>query len=180
MKEEPILEKRREHIGRIASLAPRAWLARLLLVLALPSCVARPAAPAKPAKPAKPDRSDVAEIEALLRAQTDAWNRGDLHAFVAGYAESELRMTFVGSKGTVVRGRAALEERYLKSYPQGQRGRLTFDDLDIRRVGPDAYLVLGRWALARPPDDPHGMFTLVFERGPEGLQIVHDHSSGAE
>ena len=126
------------------------------------------------------DPGDVATIEALLRAQTDAWNRGDLHAFVAGYDESPQRMTFVGSKGVLVRGRAALEERYLASYPAGRQGTLRFSDLEIRRLGPDAYLVLGAWALARPPDDPHGRFTLVFARGPEGLRIVHDHSSGAE
>lgn len=127
-------------------------------------------------EPLPVDANDVAAIESLLAAQTAAWNRGDLHAFVASYAQSP-RMTFVGAKGVIVRGRAALEERYRKSYPTGQTGALTFDDLDMRRLGSDAYLVLGRWSLARPPDDPHGRFTLVLERGPNGLEIIHDHSS---
>jgi len=131
------------------------------------------------AGPPAPDPADVATIESLLAAQGAAWNRGDLHAFVAGYAAGE-RMTFVGAKGTITRGRAALEERYRKAYPSGQEGRLTFDELEIRRVGPDAYVVLGRWALARPPDDPHGRFTLVLERGERGLEIIHDHSSDAD
>ncbi len=126
-----------------------------------------------------PDPDDVTAIEALLAAQGEAWNRGDLHDFVAGYAASE-RMTFVGAKGTITRGRAELEERYRKAYPSGQEGRLTFDELEIRRVGPDAYVVLGRWALARPPDDPHGRFTLVLERGDAGMEIIHDHSSDAD
>jgi ketosteroid isomerase-like protein len=125
------------------------------------------------------DASDRAAIERVLHEQDLAWNRGDLHAFVAGYAEGE-RMTYVGKGGTLVRGRAALEERYRRSYPEGRRGTLTFSDLDFRRVGPDDYLVLGRWALDLPPENPHGVFTLVFERGPDGLAIIHDHSSGAD
>jgi uncharacterized protein (TIGR02246 family) len=150
-----------EHIGRLCAAAALAALA---------SCVARTP---------PPDPSDVVAIEALLAAQTDAWNRGDLGRFVAGYGESD-RCTFIGGDGTVVRGRAALEARYRASYPEGRRGTLTFSDLDVRRVGPHAYVVLGRWALEREPDDPHGVFTLVFERGEAGLEIVHDHSSGVE
>ena len=131
------------------------------------------------AGPAATEADDRAAIERVLAAQGEAWNRGDLHAFVAGYAESE-RMTFVGKGGAIVRGRAALEERYRKSYPEGRRGTLTFRDLDVRRLGPDDYLVLGTWALALPPENPHGVFTLVFERGAHGLEILHDHSSGAD
>ena len=123
-----------------------------------------------------PDPDDVAQITGILTEQARAWNRGDLAAFVAGYAESE-RMTFIGAKGTIVRGRAALLERYGRSYPEGQRGTLTFDQLEFRRVGPDAYLVLGRYSLARPPDDPKGVFTLVFERGEPGFEIIHDHTT---
>lgn len=136
------------------------------------------AACATPRGPLAPDPDDVRAIEALLAAQTAAWNRGDLAAFVAGYAQSG-RMTFVGGRGDVVRGRAALEERYRASYPAGSGGVLAFGDLDLRRLGPDAYLVLGTWRLSRPPDDPHGRFTLVFERGEHGLEILHDHSSDA-
>jgi ketosteroid isomerase-like protein len=138
------------------------------------STASRDAGAALPVAP-----EDRAAIERLLREQDEAWNRGDLHAFVAGYAASD-RMTYMGKGGAVVRGRAALEARYLKSYPEGRRGTLTFSDLDLRRLGPDDYLVLGKWSLALPPDDPHGVFTLVFERGADGFAIIHDHSSGAD
>jgi len=155
----------REHIG--ARRARR--VASLLLALAIDGCATRPATPA-------PDPGDVAAIEALLAQQAQAWNRGDLHAFVAGYGEGE-RMTFVGGDGTLVRGRDALEARYRKSYPAGKAGTLTFGGLDVRRLAEDSYVVVGKWALARPPDDPHGVFTLILERGEHGLEIVHDHSS---
>jgi uncharacterized protein (TIGR02246 family) len=129
--------------------------------------------------PATVAPEDRVAIERVLHDQDDAWNRGDLHAFVAGYAASD-RMTYMGKSGLVVRGRDALEERYRKSYPEGRRGTLTFSDLDLRRLGPDDYLVLGKWSLALPPDNPHGVFTLVFERGAAGFEIIHDHSSGAD
>ena len=164
-------ESRKHSLGALARIAP---LARSIVILAaLGGCVA-----GSRATPA-PDARDVEAIHSVLTAQTKSWNEGDVAGFVRGYAESE-RMTFIGSDGKVIRGRAALEERYRRSYSPGRMGTLTFQDLDIRRVGPDAYVVLGKWALARPPDDPHGVFTLLFERGPQGLQIVHDHSSGAE
>jgi beta-aspartyl-peptidase (threonine type) len=126
-----------------------------------------------------PDPDDVRAIERLLAEQDAAWDRGDLAGFVAGYAEGE-RMTYVGKGGAIVRGRRALEDRYRASYPEGRRGTLSFSELDVRRVGRDAYLVLGRWALDLPPDHPHGRFTLVLERGANGLEIIHDHSSGSD
>ncbi len=146
---------------------------RLAAALLLASCAS---APPVDAAPLIPSREDVHAIEALLEAQAEAWTRGDMHAFVAGYGATS-RMVFVSSRGDLVRGRAALEERYRKAYPSGQTGTLHFDELEFRRVGPDAYLVVGRWQLARPPDDPHGRFTLVLERGADGFEIIHDHSS---
>lgn len=167
-----------EHNGRPAGAPLARWGAFVVAAFALATAACTSSGRDASAW-REPAAADVAAIEALLAAQTAAWNRGDLHGFVAGYAESE-RMTFVGAKGAIVRGRAALEARYRKSYPNGQTGTLTFDELDVRRVGPDAYVVLGRWSLARPPDDPHGRFTLVLERGPDGLEILHDHSSDAD
>ena len=166
---------RREHRRNgAAAQVDRRRRRRLALALALLS-----AACAGPAATRATEAEDRAAIERILQEQDAAWNRGDLHAFVAGYAESE-RMTYVGKGGAIVRGRAALEERYRRSYPEGKRGTLTFGDLDVRRLGPDDYLVRGTWALALPPENPHGVFTLVFERGEHGLAIVHDHSSGAD
>jgi uncharacterized protein (TIGR02246 family) len=166
--------RRRRRFAQVSRIAAR-LLGSAALAWSLGGCASSPAADAPLAVAA----ADRAAIEHILKEQDEAWNRGDLHAFVAGYAEGE-RMTYVGKGGQLVRGRAALEERYRKSYPEGRRGTLTFSDLDVRRVGPDDYLVLGKWSLALPPDNPHGTFTLVFERGAKGFEIIHDHSSGAD
>jgi ketosteroid isomerase-like protein len=59
-------------------------------------------------------------------------------------------------------------------------GRLTFSDVEVTMLSPDAGLVLGRWRLQREQDEPSGLFTLVFRELPEGWRIVHDHTSAAE
>jgi len=163
--------RRRRAFAQVATL-----LIGSLVAGAAAGCSTNPAGAATPLEVAPADR---AAIERVLHDQDEAWNRGDLHGFVAGYAEGD-RMTYMGKSGQIVRNRATLEARYRKSYPEKRRGTLTFSDLDLRRLGPDDYLVLGKWSLALPPDDPHGVFTLVFERAASGFEIVHDHSSGAD
>lgn len=124
------------------------------------------------------DAADRQEIQAVLERQAKAWNSGDLDGFLDGYLESP-RMTFL-SGDTLIRGKAQLRERYQRRYPEDERGVLSFGELAISRLGAHSYLVLGTWSLQRPPDHPHGRFTLVFQRTGAGLRILHDHSSAAE
>jgi beta-aspartyl-peptidase (threonine type) len=56
-------------------------------------------------------------------------------------------------------------------------GRLDFYDLEFRFLGQDAALVLGHWRLSRVQGDIGGVFSLVWQRFPEGWRIVHDHTS---
>ena len=115
-------------------------------------------------------------IAAVLRAQQSAWNRGDVDAFLEGYWHSP-ELTFSGSNG-VARGWDAVLARYKKSYPdRAAMGQLTFSELEFRFLGPDAALVLGKWHLQREKDELGGVFTLVWQRFPEGWKIIHDHTS---
>ena len=41
-------------------------------------------------------------------------------------------------------------------------------------------VALGSWKLKRATDQPHGKFTLIFRKFPEGWKIIHDHTSAAE
>lgn len=122
------------------------------------------------------DRSAAAAVRELLEMQAEAWNRGDLEGFLAGYWNSP-NLTFAGAGG-VTRGWAAVRERYRRNYPgRGAMGRLTFSDLEITELGPAAVFVLGRWQLERAEDRPAGVFTLIVQKFPEGWRIVHDHTS---
>jgi ketosteroid isomerase-like protein len=118
------------------------------------------------------------EIRSVLRMQQDAWNHGDIDRFMNGYAHS--RRTVFVSEDTVRRGWETVRNRYREKYSdRAKMGVLTFSDLEIVLLSPDSAVALGRWKLQRAKDRPHGRFTLIFRRLPEGWRIVHDHTSAA-
>jgi uncharacterized protein (TIGR02246 family) len=128
------------------------------------------------AKDADERQADREAIRAVLRAQQNTWNRGDVDAFLMGYWRSP-ELTFSGSGG-VARGWDGVLARYKKTYPdRAAMGQLDFSELEFRFLGPDAALVLGRWHLKREKDDIGGVFTLVWQRFPDGWKIIHDHTS---
>jgi ketosteroid isomerase-like protein len=119
-----------------------------------------------------------AEIRAVIATQEEAWNRGDIEQFMAGYARAETT-TFV-SGDEVTRGWQNVLDRYKNRYSdRAKMGSLTFSELEITALGVDAAVALGRWELQRANDHPRGRFTLIFRRLPEGWRIVQDHTSAA-
>ena len=120
-----------------------------------------------------------AEIQRVLQSQQDAWNRGDIDAFMSGYARGD-DTTFV-SEDKIERGWENVRDRYRKKYSDRKKmGTLTFSDLEITMLSPDAAIALGRWSLKRENDQPHGCFTLLFRQTSEGWRIVQDHTSAAK
>jgi beta-aspartyl-peptidase (threonine type) len=118
------------------------------------------------------------ELTALLTEQAKCWNAADIGAFMQYYWNSD-ELTF-SSGGTTRRGWDATLRRYRQRYPTAERmGQLTFSDLEVRRLGETAALVLGRWHLSRDPDAIGGNFSLVFEKIDDRWVIVHDHTSQA-
>ena len=121
--------------------------------------------------------NSVAEIQSVLTVQQDAWNRGDIDAFMNGYARSA--STVFVSQDEVSRGWETVRDRYRVKYSDRTKmGTLSFSEIEVTALSPDAAVVLGRWRLKRTNDEPHGRFTLIFKRLPEGWRIVHDHTSG--
>jgi len=128
---------------------------------------------------AQPSRPDITlEISAVLKMQQDAWNRGDIDAFMNGYSRSD--ETLFVSGDDVTRGWQKVLDRYKKKYSdRAEMGTLTFSNLEITPLSNDSAVALGSWKLNRANDQPHGRFTLIFRRFPEGWRIVHDHTSAA-
>lgn len=117
-----------------------------------------------------------AVITRVLLEQQAAWNRGDVDAFLDGYWHSP-KLTFLGSSG-ISRGWDGVRSRYRRTYPdRAAMGKLDFSGLEFRFLGPDVALVLGHWHLARKSGDVGGVFSLVWQRGPAGWKIIHDHTS---
>jgi uncharacterized protein (TIGR02246 family) len=150
------------------------WAA-LLLVAIVPLSVSAHSS----AKPNKRESKIIAAVRAVVDAQRDAWNRGDIAGYMDGYARSE--DTVFVSGDNVTRGWQTVLDRYQKNYDSRDKmGTLTFSDLEITAIGNDAAIALGRWHLQRAKDEPHGRFTLVFRKTKQGWKIVHDHTSSAD
>lgn len=131
---------------------------------------------AAPELPPAARSSPQAALEAVLTRQQAAWNQGDVVAFMEGYWNSP-ELTFAGSSG-IIRGYAGVLTHYQQSYRnRSAMGHLDFTDLEVHALGQSAALVLGRWHLTRPAGDVGGVFSLVFQKFPEGWKIVHDHTS---
>jgi len=130
------------------------------------------------ATPNKQDTKAAVAIRAVLEAQRDAWNRGDIEGYMDGYARSA--DTVFVSGDNVTHGWQTVLDHYKKGYDSREKmGVLTFSDLEITPLGKDAATVIGRWHLQRAKDEPHGRFTLIFRKTKQGWKIVHDHTSSA-
>ncbi len=120
--------------------------------------------------------ADRAALDELLSTQQAAWNRGDIDAFMQGYAKTD-DIIFT-SGGKIRRGFTETLEKYRKAYvAKGVMGHLEFEVLEVRWLGADAAILLGRYTLTETPKAGSGLFTLIFERFPEGWKCVHDHTS---
>ncbi len=94
---------------------------------------------------------DDAAVRAVLLAQRDAWNRGDLAGYMAGYARSPDLVFTAG--GQVRRGWDETFARYRAKYTSSaEMGHLDFELLSVQPLGADGAIVLGRWRLTDTPN----------------------------
>ena len=120
-----------------------------------------------------------ANMVAVLTAQQDAWNAGDIEGFMQGYAKSaQLRFA---SGGNITLGWQETLDRYHARYTdRAKMGRLQFDVKDVEVLSDQSGLIFGQWTLIRDADKPTGLFTLHLKKGPDGWKIVSDHTSSAQ
>ncbi|HEX6494699.1 MAG TPA: nuclear transport factor 2 family protein [Acidobacteriaceae bacterium] len=121
---------------------------------------------------------DETAIRGVLNTQVEAWNRGDVVAFMQGYNNSP-DTTFVGK--TVEHGFANILARYQRNFAGKEKmGHLAFDDLEVHPLDAHIAVVTGRYHLTRSANgggDAQGIFSLVFEKTSTGWKIVLDHTS---
>jgi uncharacterized protein (TIGR02246 family) len=124
-------------------------------------------------------------VKALLATQSAAWNRGDLEAFTAVYAEDA---SFLSPTG-ITHGRHQVLERYRLRYPDKKAmGTLTLEVQEARSFSAGAgrscavqgVSVAAHWRLAYPdqPDKKtaEGSTLLVLRPRGDSWEIVQDAS----
>jgi ketosteroid isomerase-like protein len=147
---------------------------KTLIIIVLLSTTALGNSQTSPA--AAPQAADQAAIAKAMADQQTAWNQADIDTFMTTYWHSP-DVTFSGTSGTI-RGWDAVLARYKKSYTDREAmGQLQFSALEFHFLGPDGALLLGHWHLTRAKGDVGGVFSLVWQRFPEGWRIIHDHTS---
>jgi uncharacterized protein (TIGR02246 family) len=122
------------------------------------------------------------EIAGMMARSADAWNRGDLDAFVADYAPGDAT-TYIGGRG-IVRGPAAIRAVYAPRFaPGARRGTLRFENLEVDVLAPGVvnaiatYVLTDRTAAGADTTVGRGPTSLVMRKAGGRWRIVHDHSS---
>ncbi len=133
---------------------------------------------AQPLAAAQNVESDKAAINKVLHDQEMAWNKGDIEDFMHGYNDSP-DTTFIGK--TIAHGYQPILRRYKTAYANRDiMGKLTFTELDVRMLGPNHAVVMGKFHLTRNAaggGDSSGIYSLILEREPEGWRIIVDHTT---
>ena len=119
---------------------------------------------------------DEQQIKQLLAAQVAEWNTGRVEGYMHGYWEND-SLLFIGSKGPRYGFKATLE-KYKQAYPDdAHMGKLTSTIIEMRKLSPDYYFIVGKWALKRSAGDVSGDYTLLIRKINGKWLIVVDHSS---
>lgn len=122
-------------------------------------------------------KTDVDAIKSLMQMQEDAWNRGDLNAFMKAYHNSP-DLVFIGAKGPVYGYQQTLES-YKKRYPtRAEMGETHFDLLEMYRIDSNTAFLIGKFYLERESGDLKGTFSLVLQKIDGKWLIISDHTSG--
>lgn len=115
-------------------------------------------------------------IKQILEKQTEAWNKGDIDAFMQTYWKSD-SLVFVGKNGVTYGWQNTLDN-YRKGYPdKTAMGRLQFTIIRIESLSDQVYNVIGKWHLTRTIGNLQGHYTLIIKRINDKWLIVQDHSS---
>jgi len=110
-------------------------------------------------------QSEVAAgLKAALDAQAAAWNRGDLEAFVAIYAED---VSFVSPSG-IAHGRQEVLERYRRRYPDRKAmGTLSLEITETRVIAGEEFTFFGDTVVGRVQGATvTAIWTLTYEGKP--------------
>ncbi len=118
------------------------------------------------------------DVVKVLLKQEASWNKGDIEGFAQGYKDSPDTLFITR---LVSRGYSGLIAEYHQNYPtRAAMGTLNFSELEVHRLDDNFAVCIGKYHLERGKKDggnAEGIFSLVFEKTPDGWKIVVDHTT---
>ena len=151
---------------------------RVFLALAALTLIPFAPATAHPPTSAEADqaRADILKVISDMQA---AWNRGDFRGYMAGF--SNPGVIFV-SGGRIKDGWQGALDDYIRNYgaSDATRGVLTFYDMKIELLAPDAAQLIGHYRLDRPEKPMEGINTRLFRKVDGRWTIALNHVSAHE
>ncbi|HWI93675.1 MAG TPA: nuclear transport factor 2 family protein [Flavisolibacter sp.] len=120
---------------------------------------------------------DVKDIIALMRTEEEAWNGGDIDAYVNLYAPGDsTRMIYFGGNG-VTRGKDSILAFYKKYWPKEKMGHLTLLHDSIEKISSEYYYVSGFFNVSYPSGkEVKGRFSGLVKKIKGKWFLYTDHS----
>jgi uncharacterized protein (TIGR02246 family) len=115
-------------------------------------------------------------ILAVISRMEQAWNRGDFHGYMQGFANPDV--IFV-SRGEFQKDWQGTLDHYIRDYggSSDTRGTLHFFDIRIELLGPDAAQLISRYRLDRPRNAQDGINTRLMRKRGDKWVIALNHVS---
>ena len=115
-------------------------------------------------------------IRALIARMQAAWNRGDFRGYMEGFANPDV--VFV-SRGRIQRDWQATLDHYIADYggAPGSQGELTFPNIRIEMLAPDAAQLISDYNLVRAAGSQVGVNTRLMRKRGSQWVIALNHVS---
>jgi uncharacterized protein (TIGR02246 family) len=126
--------------------------------------------------------SDTIEKDAIrdvIAQMQAAWNRGDFHGYMAGFANPDV--IFV-SRGKIQKDWQATLDHYIEDYggSPGSQGELAFSNIRIEILAPDAAQLISDYKLVRAAGNQTGVNTRLMRKRDGKWVIGLNHVSQIE
>jgi uncharacterized protein (TIGR02246 family) len=149
----------------------------LLTVAFLAVCSASPLLAQSPDQMYTATREQL-DVTKVVLAQEDAWNKGDLEAYLSHFKDAKDTEAILGGP---VRGLEAIRSAYHANFPNKEAmGTLEQSEVEVRELGPDFALATGKYRLTRSRHgggDAQGTFTEIFQKTAAGWQLIFSETT---
>lgn len=122
-------------------------------------------------------------IRTVIATMQAAWNRGDFHGYMAGFANPDV--VFV-SRGRIQKDWQATLDHYIADYggAPGSQGQLAFTNIRVEMLAPDAAQLISDYKLVRAAGNQTGVNTRLMRKrdgqwviGLNHVSQIEDHST---